>query len=99
MGDMGAVNPYLATALRGYKTALDAALSAASWLAQPGGGGGGGGPYDGPRPQMDRPSGRSDGIEVSGIVVYERYSGSDLLLVLNSFVEFFALVHLQNQDI
>lgn len=66
MGDMGAVNPYLATALRGYKTALDAALSAASWLAQPGGGGGGGGggSYDGPRQHMDRPSGRSDGIEV-----------------------------------
>jgi len=60
MGDMGAVNPYLATALRGYKTALDAALSAASWLAQPGGGG----PYDGPRPHMDRSSSRSDGIEV-----------------------------------
>jgi hypothetical protein len=59
MGDMGAVNPYLATALRGYKTALDAALSAASWLAQPGPGGS----FDGGRPPADRSS-RSDGIEV-----------------------------------
>lgn len=69
MGDVG-VNPYLATALRGYKSALDAALNAASWLAQPGGGGGG--PYDGPggpggpgglggRPER---SARTDGIEV-----------------------------------
>lgn len=57
---MGAVNPYLATALRGYKTALDAALSAASWLAQPGPGSS----YDGGRPGPPDRSSRSDGIEV-----------------------------------
>ena len=53
------VDPYLANALHGYKTALDVALTAASWLSRPGGGGGG---YDGGR--MDRSS-RGDGLEVS----------------------------------
>jgi hypothetical protein len=70
MGDPngGNVNPYIATALRGYKNALDVALNA-GWMGPPMGGGGGGpmgppgvmGPYDGGR--QDRPP-RSDGIEV-----------------------------------
>lgn len=66
MGDMGGVSPYLASALRGYKTALDAALSAASWFAQPGAGGS----YEGGgRPPSDRPP-RSDGIEVCKNIPY-----------------------------
>jgi len=58
MGDVGGVNPYLANALQGYKSALNAALSAASWMAQSGPG-----PYDGPPGGRPERSAR-DGIEV-----------------------------------